>query len=88
MMRRGLLTAVMLTGLGSAVLPASAESDQWWPMKVVDLTSGKPIEVGYTPVDKATKAYSICVLLPHMKDSYFVALAYGIVRVGPESYSV
>ncbi|GGE07507.1 TMAO reductase system periplasmic protein TorT [Aureimonas endophytica] len=62
----------------SAALPASAAD--WFPMKVLDASSGTPTPAEYTPVGKAEKAYNLCVLFPHMKDSFWVAVAYGIVK--------
>jgi len=58
--------------------PAAAE-EAWWPIKVYDASSGSNVEVDYSPVEKASKPWNICVLFPHMKDSFWVAVAYGIV---------
>jgi protein TorT len=60
--------------------PASAADASWWPLKVYDVSSGKPVVTEYTPLTKAEKPYNICVLFPHMKDSFWVAVAYGIVK--------
>lgn len=70
--------ATCMTALvaGSA---ANAE-DKWWPLGVFDASSGKPTPMKYEPLDKASKAYKLCVLFPHMKDSFWVAVAYGIVK--------
>ena len=77
-LRMGLLVAV-----GAATLVAArpaAAADNWWPLKVYDTSSGKPTEVEYQPLAKADKRANICVLFPHMKDSFWVAVAYGIVK--------
>ena len=58
--------------------PAFAE-DQWWPVKVYDASSGENVETDYVPLEKAEKPWNLCVLFPHMKDSFWVAVAYGIV---------
>lgn len=70
-------TALATTiGIGGS---ASAEGE-WWPVKVYDASSGENVEVEYSPVEKAAAPHNICVLFPHMKDSFWVAVAYGIVE--------
>ena len=34
----------------------------------------------YTPLEKASKPWNICVLFPHMKDTFWVAVDYGVVE--------
>jgi protein TorT len=68
------LTAVTLSAT------ASAADDKWWPVKVYDASSGKNVETDYAPLEKAAKPWNLCVLFPHMKDSFWVAVAYGIVE--------
>ena len=34
----------------------------------------------YTPLPKASKPWNICVLFPHMKDTFWVAVDYGVVE--------
>lgn len=36
--------------------------------------------IEYSPVEKAEKPHNICVPFPHMKDSFWVAVAYGITK--------
>ena len=62
------------------ILPAAAAEQPWWPLKVNDASSGKALEGTYSPLAKAEKPYRTCVLFPHMKDSFWVAVAYGIVK--------
>ena len=38
--------------------------------------------VTYTALDKADKKHHICVSFPHLKDSYWVGAAYGIIEEG------
>ncbi len=70
----GALGLALLSG-GSAMA-----QEKWWPIKVFDATSGKNVPVEYSPLPKAAKPWKICVLFPHMKDSFWVAVAYGIVE--------
>lgn len=66
--------------LAAACAPAWAADAPWFPMKVFDSSSGTPKPADYQPLDKAGKPYNLCVLFPHMKDSFWVAVAYGIVK--------
>jgi len=76
---KNLLAAGTLAGLLAAA-PASAEDGKWWPIKVFDASSGSNVEMEYSPLEKAEKPWDLCVLFPHMKDSFWVAVAYGIVE--------
>jgi protein TorT len=76
---RATLGAVTVLALAAAITPAAAETP-WFPMKVYDASSGTPKPAEYTPLPKAEKPYKLCVLFPHMKDSFWVAVAYGIVK--------
>jgi periplasmic protein TorT len=53
---------------------------KWWPLKVNDASSGKDVPAEYVPLEKAAKPYNICVLLPHLKDSFFLAIDYGLIE--------
>lgn len=65
----------------AGLLGASARAeDQWWPVKVYDFDSGKQEVVDYWPLPKAAKPWNICVLFPHMKDTFWVAVDYGVVQ--------
>ena len=58
---------------------ALADGD-WWPAKVYNFDFGPQKVEEYTPLAKAAKPWNICVLFPHMKDSFWVAVAYGVVE--------
>ena len=55
-------------------------ADKWWPAKIYDLDSGSAKVSDYSPLDKAAKPWNICVLFPHMKDTFWVAVDYGVVE--------
>jgi protein TorT len=74
-----MLGVVTGLALATAITPASAESP-WFPMKVYDASSGTPKPAEYVALGKADKPYKLCVLFPHMKDSFWVAVAYGVVK--------
>jgi len=69
----------MVAGSVLTLSPVHAQGGTpWWPVTVVDAAADTPAEVEYTPLDKASKPWNVCVLFPHMKDSFWVAVAYGI----------
>lgn len=74
-MRSSILAAATFAAMFGAG-PAQAEGI--WPFGVIDASSGTPAAVEYQGLDKASKKWNICVLFPHMKDSYWVAVDYGI----------
>jgi protein TorT len=60
-----------------------AQAADWWPFKIAsakdgDLNNIQQIE--YTPLEKAEKKWNLCVLFPHLQDSYWVSVNYGIVE--------
>jgi protein TorT len=77
--------------LGALTLPnASALAKDWWPFGVVPDGPDKTT-IQYVPLPKAEKKWNLCVLFPHLKDSYWVASNYGIVqeaeRLGVRAYT-
>ncbi len=66
--------------VGLAASAAAEEGAKWWPIKVYNASSGTNVEMDYSPLEKAEKPWNLCVLFPHMKDSFWVAVAYGIVE--------
>ena len=55
----------------------------WWPFGIDsavdgDLNNVQPIE--YEPLEKAEQPWNLCVLLPHLQDSYWVSVNYGLVE--------
>jgi protein TorT len=57
-----------------------AEERPWWPFPAVDFSSGSAVPIEYVPLDKASKKWHVCILVPHMKDSWWVAVAYGLTQ--------
>src|SRR5271163_581992 len=70
-------TAVAAWGL---LASSGASAADWWPAKVYNFDSGSQQIVEYTPLPKASKPWNICVLFPHMKDTFWVAADYGVVE--------
>ena len=66
----------------AATNPAKAAEHlaQWWPFKVIDASSGTDVVVDYVPLAKARRRTTLCVLFPHLKDSFWLAVDYGIAE--------
>ena len=81
----GLIVVGGLVALGTLAIPiAGAEDAKWYPFPVevwdppFNMDSPRK-EIEYQPVAKAEKEWDICVSFPHMKDSYWIAVDYGVV---------
>ncbi|MES0002465.1 TMAO reductase system periplasmic protein TorT [Mesorhizobium sp. M0051] len=78
---QSMLAAAFVTSV--AVLPNAAQAKDWWPFKINAAKGGdlKKVEaLDYVPLEKAEKPWNLCVLFPHLKDSYWVSVDYGIVE--------
>lgn len=80
------MTRGVFFGVAAAALAAFAQvstamaGEAWWPAKVFDFDSGSSKVVDYSPLSKAAKPWNICVLFPHMKDTFWVAVDYGVTQ--------
>ena len=68
---------------GLALCAGAVQAESWsYPVQVwepaFDMSSPRT-DKQYAPVDKASKAWDICVSFPHMKDAYWTAVNYGVV---------
>jgi len=77
-MRKGLLG--LAVAASTLAMAGVAHAKDWYPVKVLDFDSGKPVTTEYAPLSKASKPWRICVLFPHMKDTFWVAVDYGVVE--------
>lgn len=75
----------LLAAVGfAAMTPAWADSP-WYPFPVEssaadgNATPGKTT-ADYVPLEKASRKWNICVSFPHMKDSYWLAVNFGIAK--------
>ena len=67
--------------VSTLVLTGPTRAADWWPVKFYNMDSGSAKTAEYVPLqEKASKPWNICVLFPHMKDSFWVAVDYGIVE--------
>lgn len=69
-----------LVATGALLATAFAAQAETWSFPVYQVKDGQKTEITYTPLEKAEKKWNICVLFPHMKDSFWVAVAYGVVE--------
>lgn len=80
MRRNMMMTAVCIPALVGGASAALAQEKPWWPIPLND-TATVPAKISaYAPLAKADKAWKICVLFPHMKDSFWNAVDYGVVE--------
>jgi protein TorT len=76
--------AVLAAGAVALTLSGGAMAKEWYPFPVqvwdppFNMDSPRK-DVDYTPLDKASKKWDICVSFPHMKDAYWLAVDYGVV---------
>ena len=77
-------TRALLAGV--ALLAATgAQAADWYPYDAAKIeppfaADGKSEDVAYTPVEKATQPWNICVSFPHMKDAYWLGVDYGVAE--------
>ena len=75
------LLAGAVMAASTLVGASSSQAADWWPVKYYNMDSGSAKDAEYVPLPgKASKPWNICVLFPHMKDSFWVAVDYGIVE--------
>ena len=76
-----LLSALMLFGPSLIVSNHAAHADSWtlhhWP-RLLDYET-EPTVIEVTPLEKAAKPWRLCALYPHLKDSYWLSVNYGMV---------
>jgi protein TorT len=77
------IMGVLTMSFASTIFAGSALAVEWFPYKAEEVTpafsaDGKRSPVEYTPLDKASKPWKICVSFPHMKDAYWLGVDYGV----------
>ena len=77
-MKHSFAIAAALAALFAAVGGASAED--WGPFPV-KIPNGDTETVGqFVPLKAAEKRWKLCALVPHVKDSYWIAADYGLIE--------
>lgn len=75
---------LILVGAMALAQSSTANSENWYPYTVdvwttpFDMKSAREA-MQYEPVEKASKAWDICVSFQHLKDAYWTAVNYGVV---------
>ena len=82
MIRLPVLT--LAAAVSMATLPHAFAKD-WFPYDAAKIeppfaADGKSVDVSYVPLEKASKPWKICVSFPHMKDSYWLGVGYGVAE--------
>ncbi|WP_152033720.1 TMAO reductase system periplasmic protein TorT [Bradyrhizobium sp. DOA9] len=78
---RGLITTSVLAALASCVFVQGARSQQSvtsFPVQLIDGDKKLDADWKLLGAEEVTKPWNICVLFPHLKDSYWVAANYGV----------
>ncbi|MFB2551856.1 TMAO reductase system periplasmic protein TorT [Ensifer soli] len=75
---------ILACALAATALSAgTAGAADWWPFKIAAAKDGdlnKVEQIEYTPLEKAEKPWNLCVLYPHLQDSYWVSVNYGLIE--------
>lgn len=79
-----LLTGLLATSAISLAAVSVAVAADWFPVAVqswesFDMDSPRT-DIQYTPLEKASQAWDICVSFPHMKDAYWLGVDYGVTE--------
>jgi len=83
-MKKIVLGLLASTALSLTWAP-SAFAESWFPYPVqvwdppFNMDSPRK-EMDYTPLEKASRDWEICVSFPHMKDAYWLGVDYGVVE--------
>ncbi|MBZ8119268.1 TMAO reductase system periplasmic protein TorT [Roseovarius sp. LXJ103] len=74
-----LITSLSISTLLASSVATTASAADIWPFDVINAEGGGAEVVSYVGLEAAEQPWHICVLFPHMKDSYWVGVNYGIV---------
>jgi protein TorT len=72
------------TAAMAGIVPGAARATDWYP---VDVDVWDPpfnnerqrVQKSYVPLEKAEKRWNLCVSIPHLKDTYWKAVNFGLV---------
>jgi protein TorT len=82
-MQRSFKGAALTAGWLMSIAPATAAD--WFPYEVevwdppFDMASPRTKQE-YTPLEKASQPWELCVSFPHMKDAYWLGVDYGVAE--------
>ncbi|KND58448.1 Periplasmic protein torT precursor [Candidatus Burkholderia verschuerenii] len=61
-------------------MPAHAAAGDWKPFKLYAYDGEQRTEQTFEAVPKPDKKYKLCAVIPHLKDSYWVGVDYGLTE--------
>lgn len=71
--------AVATAVLAACIQTLAVAADEWKPFAVDSVDGQKTTKQVIEPLKSASKKWKLCVLVPHMKDSYWSAVDYGVI---------
>lgn len=77
------LTKALLACTVVAASATGAAAADWWPFSIAAAKDGdlnRIEQIDYVPLDKAEKPWNLCVLFPHLQDSYWLSVNYGVAE--------
>lgn len=80
-----MLMVGLMAGAAIALSLGPASAEDWFPYPVqvwdppFNMESPRK-DMDYTPLEKASKAWELCVSFPHMKDAYWLGVDYGVTE--------
>ncbi|PDQ19845.1 TMAO reductase system periplasmic protein TorT [Mesorhizobium sanjuanii] len=79
------LKKMMLVTAAALIAGGAAYAADWSPYDAEKIeppfaADGKPMDVSYVALDKASQPWKICVSFPHMKDAYWLGVDYGVAE--------
>jgi len=78
-----LLAGLLATAAISVAAVSTVSAEEWYPASVqvwepaFNMDSPRR-DIEYTPLDKASRKWDVCVSFPHMKDAYWLGVNYGV----------
>lgn len=77
---------MLVAALAAAASFCASAQEAWKPFSVDSVDGAKASRMAFQPIAAAKQRWKLCILVPHVKDSYWTAVDYGLVseakRVG------
>lgn len=74
-LKAGAIACTLVSTAGAAI---ADDAKAWWPNSADKIVGDEVETFDYTPrLDAPSQKWNICVLLPHLKDTWWVGIAYG-----------
>lgn len=73
------IATLLMVTLAACAHTLAIAADEWKPFVVDSVDGQKVTKALIEPLKSASKKWKLCVLVPHMKDSYWSAVNYGVI---------